>query len=254
MHGGFVAHIYDNREQTVKEHLCNTAKISGRFAAEIGLESILKLAARLHDMGKLCDKFDDYIRGKSNVKRGEIDHSYAGAKYILSLADKKQSLVAEFIARVILSHHGLHDWINEDGKDYLKKRGSKDEEYNSIQTEYELIFPREDTILLLDKATKEFDIVIKHLLKLSGRKMDHWMFYICMLERLAVSILIDADRTDTADFMSERQSVSESEKTHIWNNIRKEINALCKKFSENKDNLGFLNRGRIKISAVPVNT
>lgn len=237
MHKSFVAHICDDREQTVKEHLCNTARISGRFAAEIGLESTLELAGQLHDMGKLCIKFDDYIRGKNDVKRGEIDHSYAGARYILSLTDKKQRLVAEFIARVILSHHGLHDWIDEDGNDYLQKRSSKDEEYNSVQTEYELIFPREDTILLLNKSAEEFDIVTRRLFELSARNRIHCLFYMNMLERLAVSMLIDADRTDTADFMAGRKTLPKTEKYGIWSNISDGIEVLCTEFSKNKDEI-----------------
>ena len=39
--------------------------------------------------------------------------SYAGARYIMDIADKESAGAARLIARVIISHHGLHDWVDD---------------------------------------------------------------------------------------------------------------------------------------------
>ena len=56
------------------------------------LLNISELQSILHDIGKFCNDFEDYINGNSRFKRGDIDHSFAGARYIIELADEMDSL------------------------------------------------------------------------------------------------------------------------------------------------------------------
>lgn len=84
----FTAHVSGERVQSVQEHCENTAKLCAEYCAVFNAENIGRLAGLLHDVGKMCSDFDGYINGMNEYRRGEIDHSYAGAKYITEIADK----------------------------------------------------------------------------------------------------------------------------------------------------------------------
>lgn len=235
----YIAHINGERKQSVEAHLRNTAKIALDHNYSIAFGAVIELACLLHDMGKLCGDFNSYIHGQSDKKRGEIDHCYAGAKYILSLADDSDRSAAEFVARVIVSHHGLHDWVKEDGADYLRERTAKDTNYSEIFGNYEAIFPRKDTVLLLKKAAHELADIKRKIGKIcfGKQKCKQAAFYMGMLERLVVSVLIDADRTDTADFMADREAISENNTDEIWEAMHRNIQRKCAVFSKMTDEI-----------------
>ena len=79
-----VAHIResDKAQQSVYEHSHNTAKLAYHFLISVGLPSVGKLVGLLHDIGKLKKEFQDYLFKVIDIRRGSIDHSYAGAKYL----------------------------------------------------------------------------------------------------------------------------------------------------------------------------
>ena len=89
MNYDFTAHIDRNgRSQSVVQHSANVSALSSDYAKCIGAASIAALAGMLHDVGKLSIVFDDYIHQRSNARRGDIDHSFAGAKYVCGYADQ----------------------------------------------------------------------------------------------------------------------------------------------------------------------
>lgn len=96
-------------EEKVSEHCKKVALLTRSYSAPLNLENTVNVSALLHDMGKLNNDFDGYIKHENGIKRGEIDHSYAGAKYLLELVsnddDKYIKEVARLIARIIISHH-----------------------------------------------------------------------------------------------------------------------------------------------------
>ena len=91
----FAAHISADlkRVQSVQEHCENTAGYCARYCSVFGAENIGRLSGLLHDAGKLCTDFDNYIRGLSKFSRGEIDHSYAGAKFITEIINKSDKSI-----------------------------------------------------------------------------------------------------------------------------------------------------------------
>ena len=123
----FIAHISENNEriQTVREHIFETARLCSEFGKDLCIENICYLSGLLHDIGKLTQDFTDYIQGKNNYSRGEIDHAFAGAKYLFDFVsaefpgNKMTEETAKLISRVIISHHGIHDWFDKDGNDYF---------------------------------------------------------------------------------------------------------------------------------------
>ena len=66
----FAAHISadSRREQSVQEHCRNTAELCAGYCKIVGAENIGRLAGLLHDAGKLCNDFDNYIRGISRIQ------------------------------------------------------------------------------------------------------------------------------------------------------------------------------------------
>lgn len=72
-------------EETVSEHCKKTALLARSYSAPFNMESTVFVSALLHDSGKLNNDFDGYIKHANGIKRGEIDHSYAGAKFLLEL-------------------------------------------------------------------------------------------------------------------------------------------------------------------------
>lgn len=137
----FTAHIResDGMEQSVTEHCRNVAALAESYGESVGLGKLARLQGIFHDAGKLNRDFYAYIHGDSRFHRGEIDHCYAGAKYLCAFSDRHfpdQEMpyrTSRLIARTILSHHGLHDWLTESGDDYFRIRNAKVERYEEIE-------------------------------------------------------------------------------------------------------------------------
>ncbi|MCD8069221.1 MAG: CRISPR-associated helicase Cas3', partial [Lachnospiraceae bacterium] len=209
----YLAHISEDglREQTVEEHCKETAELSKMYARNIHAENIAYLQAILHDIGKVTEQFNEYIRGENNLPRGSIDHSYAGAKYICEKCDLLGDdfyEIARFVARTIISHHGLYDWIEEDGSDYLRKRINKSENYEEIFNYVQNILSDKDLEEMVKHAKNEYDafcVQLKRLAKVYEKGIkEAYAFYMGLMERLMQSVLIDADRTNTSEFMMNR--------------------------------------------------
>ena len=232
----FAAHISEDkkREQSVQEHCLAAAVSCAEYCRLFNAENIGRLCGLLHDAGKLCTDFDDYIRGRNSMRRGSIDHSYAGAKYIAEIADRDHSTVARLIARVIISHHGIHDWVDQDCRDYFNMRISNDERYDEIKNNIHLIASEEEISALLDKAAKEY-FEIKQKIKSIYQSKEEAAFYFGLLERMIESALIDADRSDTAAFMDNIEMAESCGDKELWKQMKKKLQKKLDGFSERTD-------------------
>lgn len=203
----------------------------------------------LHDCGKLNADFNGYIHGTNGMKRGEIDHCYAGARYIAELARKTGDMqlieTADFAARMIIAHHGLKDWVTDDGVDYFDARVSKDERYDEILNNIHAIIGDDEIMKLLCAARDDYFAVKKKIYELSDKKKERFAFYIGLLERFVQSLLIDADRTDTADFENNRQTPQNNEALPLWADMLDKMNAQCAKFRARTD---IISKQRTSIS------
>ena len=232
----FAAHISADirREQSVQEHCRNTAELCAGYCKIVGAENIGRLAGLLHDAGKLCNDFDNYIRGISRFSRGEIDHSYAGAKYITENTDKVHAGVSRLIARVIISHHGLHDWVDENCKDYFNIRIANDKNYGQIKQNILLTIGTDELDELLKKAADEYRALCQKIKNISKTPTD-CAFYLGLLERFLESALIDADRTDTASFMDDVEYPKYSAVPELWQSMKNNMEKKLAEFSERTD-------------------
>lgn len=242
----FAAHISTDmkREQSVREHCRNTAELCAGYCKLFGAENIGRLSGLFHDIGKLCTDFDNYIRGISGFSRGEIDHSYAGAKYITENSDKVHANVARLIARVIISHHGLHDWVDENCRDYFHIRIANDKNYEQIKENISLIISTDEFDEFLKKADAEYRVICQKIKNISKNKTD-CAFYLGLLERLIESALVDADRTDTASFMDNEEYPEFSGNTGLWHSMK---NNMEKKLDSFSDRTNVISKQRKSIS------
>lgn len=241
----FTAHIDKNdkqRKQTVAEHCNNVAKLASGYADKINLQSTATLQGMLHDMGKLCADFDAYINGKSTFSRGEIDHAYAGAKYLIAVAEKSDNayrkIAAGYIARTIVSHHGLHDWIDADRNSCFDKRISNSQRYDEILENAGEVFSHDRISETLTAAAGEIERYDKLLKELAYDKQSHkispkkYLFYCGLFERLLQSLLIDADFTDTTDFMLNKKTEREINTKEIWDSASEKLDEKYREFAK----------------------
>lgn len=238
-------------EEKVTEHSKKVAFLADIYSSPFRMASAAHISALLHDGGKLLFAFDGYIKHENNIKKGEIDHSYAGAKYLEELVsdtdDKLRKEVARLIARVIISHHGLNDWYTRNNDDYYDYRCKKNESYAEIKGNiYELISDNE-LDELLTKAADEYREIRRKMKEIScSRNRDVYYttfaFYHGMLERLLESCLIDADRTATAEFMEgiEIYEPSEAEIQRKWFEMKCRLDCKLNSFSTNQSKISKL--------------
>lgn len=246
----FAAHIRkkDNNVQTAAEHCKNVSEIARKFGSQIGIGSICEISGLLHDIGKLTNKFNDYIHGDNSCRRGEIDHSFAGAKYIRSITESKTNkplnYAGRFIGRVILSHHGLKDWVDSEGTDNFSRLTEKSDNYDEILSNLSLFPELKITDEMLANAAKEYENIKSTIVGITKyipqkRQQQAYAFYMGMFERIAESILIDADRIDTADFMSDEKTEREYCFDEIIVSMEKHMNERLGKFDGLSDNISI---------------
>ena len=66
----YLAHVsLDGRKQTVKEHCQNVADLCKQKTSTLECGNIGYLIGLLHDIGKLCSEFKEYLVGESNKRR-----------------------------------------------------------------------------------------------------------------------------------------------------------------------------------------
>lgn len=247
---GDIAHIRDDGKiQTVEEHCLNVAKIASKLGKYYHLENVMFIAGLLHDCGKFSEEFQEYIQKANageNVHRGEVNHSSAGGIYcdqIFTTEDNMYQLTKEMISYSIISHHGLNDCLTLDGEDNFSRRLLiKSEVYsNEIQNKIDRFV---STNLDKSVAKKSVDEINYYFTRIQSipLQMSHdslleansAFFLVGCLQRLICSILIDADRRDTSEFMSGNSidyKDNESIQT-LWNTYSKAIEEYTRELGD----------------------
>ena len=177
----YLAHLsVDNRKQSVLEHLTATANICAEHAKEFNGAEQGKLAGKAHDIGKYSDAFQRRLLNDGP----KVDHATAGAFECMKLGQG-------FAAFAVAGHHGgLPDgggrgdapetstfWgrINRAAKGKLP-------DYSVWKTELTLSRVPQPDYLQKDKLADMF------------------------FTRMLFSCLVDADYTDTSEFMTGKKT------------------------------------------------
>lgn len=224
----YIAHVRerDGTEQSLEDHLTGVAERAQQNAEKIGLGKIGELLGLLHDVGKYSDAFQQYIRSAEGLidqdsdeyvdvakRRGKIDHSTAGSQIVwraLSDADSVvREVTAQILALILASHHsGLIDCLKPDGADLFTRRMVKEDSLTHLsevrlKLPHSLIQRIEDLLedAALVSSLHAFLTAIREKEKrIPEGKFRRACFKTGLLLRMLFSSLIDADRTDTADF------------------------------------------------------
>ena len=218
----FLAHITeDGRVQPAQTHCRNTAQYASDAMKVIGLPHTGYLAGLLHDAGKFKAEFNEYlldsvIRHKP-VKRGSVNHTFAGARYALENWHGSGELgyaeiTAELLAFSIGSHHGLFDCVDEkrhSGFLYRQeKHGIGYEE--SMENFLAQCANRAELDGLFRESVMELTPILEKLSGIPQCQDDESanseiFFYMGLLGRMLLSAVIEGDRRDTAEFLLQNE-------------------------------------------------
>lgn len=205
----------DGRVQTVKQHTLGVMENAGKDAELLGCPSTVSLVCLLHDMGKNTAYSNLYQHtvgmGESWQKDRPI-HSHAGAKYIFERYGSKDkiesdyaAILSEIVETVIMSHHGLFDCVRSaDDKDECNglMRKIKNTSYDYDEAVHELIskiVTAEELDTLFNDAVTEVETIVAKLSAITDDKSEMY-YYMSMFCRTVLSVLVNADHTDAAEF------------------------------------------------------
>ncbi len=257
----FIAHIRktDKAIQTVDEHNDGVAKLAYDIGSLYDIGGLCALAGRHHDDGKNTQEYLAYIQAASageNVVRGSVIHSTHGALFVNNLASARDlyaKLAAEMVRTAIMSHHGLRDCISTDGKfSFLEASTRIADSYSAVErivNEHYRKSAIENEFVAACAEAKVIQSKIKVFHSL-GNCYGASHFYLAMYERLLTSILVDADRTDTACFedATEPSRIPSSEdRKMMWKSYRNHFEAKIMKLQTEKEP-SELNSYRTEIS------
>jgi len=212
----YIAHISqtDKRIQTVPEHLAAVQEGCEVFGSKIGATHLAGMAGLLHDMGKNTHSFMQYIQlasadPENAPKRGSVDHSTAGGKWIYQRYHEKallpqDKIAAEWIANCVISHHqGLRDYVAPEGKSPFLERVVNKKEGMEEYEQAVAAFLSDWTVEELDCYFADAKQELKRMIEL--RKVNKLRpIAFSLLIKYLFSCLIDADRTNTREFEENR--------------------------------------------------
>lgn len=271
-----LAHVdYESgRYQSMKEHSENVSFMAEDSCSLKEFKPLMALIGILHDTGKLGrenqEDFQNILeQGDESHKHG-LDHSTAGGRLAQELI--KEGPVAEFISTVIYFHHGMGDCISLDnGQSTQQHRNEKEIDYEWIKKEFFQTFDKEMIEEQCKKAIRSYRYLYDKVTSFYNksrslqRECGNGFFFMGMYFRVALSLLIDGDWTDTACFfqnitLTKRISVDETQE--IWqkcignfeeymermirnnpangnllNKFRQEISDSCRQAAEKEQNL-----------------
>lgn len=229
--GLHLAHLGKHGNQLLSEHLSGVAGRCSELAKKLGLEKAGEIIGLLHDLGKATKTFQDYLlsfasdaNGREDL-RGQIDHSTAGAQCLLAniknaqQEDSYQGLVARLLAICIASHHsGLIDCLNPDGDDSLSQRLAKPDRRTRLLEAWNSLDPSVKS--RAKELMEDPGLVAEVRNKIAGLAASFCKgegdidVQLGLLLRLLFSCLIDADRTNTANFEKPAAAVHRQEQTY----------------------------------------
>ncbi|MBC5648113.1 CRISPR-associated helicase Cas3' [Christensenella tenuis] len=188
-----------DKTQSMFEHAKHVADISTAISH---CPNTSGLIAYLHDLGKLSDAFQSYIKGGSG-ERGSVIHAWQGAfladEIFIDHGAPEALLLKEMMAFCITAHHNrLADGIAPDGTtDYFDKlQNADDAKYSYHEIKNKITDSEKAKLqLLFEKAVCEIRALLDHIQN-AYRSPDSAAFALGLAVKYLYSCLVDADRLD----------------------------------------------------------
>lgn len=206
-----IAHIRksDQQTQSLSAHCRNVCALCAQSARQLGLEATARLIGLLHDMGKATQAFRAYLLACDDAAVSPHHHAPTGAIFSYRRwfaptgTPDGQRLTAQIIAMCILGHHAaLSDCLNEGDTPFP----------NAMQAELAPLHYEEATSWFLEHIASAaeldamFDAANAEIQAFLAARIqtqpgnDLRFSMLGLLTRLLLSILVDADRWDSACF------------------------------------------------------
>lgn len=230
-----------NKEQPLCDHLHNIADLMAQQmrSSSIQLASTARLIGLLHDLGKYTAEFQHYIRqplGSQIAQKGKIDHSTAGGQFLLSRSSSKKEfakLTTEIVSMAIFSHHtGLLDFLdlNQDKSNFVV-RANKENILSKVDFDafFQEVISEVELDGLFDQATCEIAQIEKQMCVIQSN--TEYFFYWGMVVKLLFSVLIDADRLDSAEFEAQESLTNNWHEPALWCEFADKLNAHLNKLA-----------------------
>lgn len=217
------------KTQSLHDHSKNVARISSFISH---YPNTAKLIAYLHDLGKLSDDFQNYI--KNGGERGSIIHAWQGALLANELfTDNSQPAQAlkEIIGFCVTAHHNhLYDGVSPDGmsKYYEKISETSEPKYYFDEIKRKISdADREEFLNLFNNAKHEIsDFIAQIRVVYKSKNSAH--FALGLFVKYIYSCLVDADRLDA--YLFDIGDSFESAQTD-WDTLIKVFEENISKFS-----------------------
>lgn len=236
----------DDREQLTIHHLHESAEYAKAIGIKFSVPEICRIAALLHDIGKLSTEFVKYLRrshldkklGHKPTGKGSVVHTTQGARYLFELEPESHDLISaltrEIIAMCIANHHGsLMDSISPYGDTPFHDRIRNDKDslnysevvQNSIKGNI-----TNEVLENLKYCKSELDNLIKKCSLYNLNKA----FMIHLLTKSIFSCLIDADRYNAYCFEI-NETPEKAVKHPLWEEYAKRLEKKMSSFTEDSE-------------------
>lgn len=270
--------------QLLDNHLLSVALLAAAIGKPIGCYYIMLLLGLFHDIGKACKKSQGRLLG---VYRLHVNHSSAGAIYLLNMLKQYQQEIAELglihdlrycelLFYPLLAHHGLFDLIGKgqnlkgnyvnrimDRMCFAKANTKEDFEDEIEPFVRECLEPKlvATTGLslkaLLFEALKELNACLEKIHKigpqpyLQGHRQNikEQKLYEGYLTRLFLSMLKTADCFDSSQWAAKDpiKILSQEQEAEIFKKFFKLTEARAEHFASLQDQ-SPLNKARVQLS------
>lgn len=243
-----LAHIEKNgeiiREQSIADHTKGVMDYAFTEGKKINIGNIARFTALFHDMGKAKKEFEEYLKSQleetGKQARGSVNHSSAGAKYIYSNFTKDKTSKVRFlelVAYAVTAHHGLFDISEQEGKanHFIRRMQEMDGYQESVDNFTKEVLSNYDVERLYEQAFEEYRVLCEKIKCIKKTEKEDVYFYFGCIERMLLSILMDADWSDTAAFASGTEHASVQKFTHldlVRENYQSYMEELQKKFEQ----------------------